>query len=260
MFQETVDKLGIYCLRKDWEKISEIVKLCPSVVWDGRFSIYHMNNFSLPTVAAGLGNLEQLKLYNRTIRDNSSPALLTDRLLLAFESKSGKPNKDPNVDVDREFTAASEAASNNFVEGLLYLVEECCPSGALVLQERNYKGATPLTYALMSGALEAVDYILHTAPRGLAMMDDISYGDLTNWHFGMSEDYNFNPTLREYLENVKEIFLLEEAERLETAANYLEDDDGYSLPSTMLNVARDQSRVLEFRGRRARNRNPRIQN
>jgi len=244
------------------EEISEIIEAVPSLIWTYRFKRYaHYHDgteMSIATYAAENGQLDLLKQMNRLIRDNSSPRLLTGRLMKTFEDKSGKPNKDPVRDEgEREDTPVSRAAESlaeSSVECLRYLVEECCPSGVLTLQEKDYSGITCLFSALTSGNLECVDYILTHAPRGLAMMDDVSDDGDSGWSIGLSEDFEYNPMLKEYVINAREIFLGRENERVIEAMEHLREE-GFGLPSILLDVISQQNNVLQYRERTMRSTN-----
>ena len=133
---------------------------------------------------------------------------------------------------------------------LPYLIEKCCPSGVELLNNLGGERYPLIWFAINGGNVDALDYILTHAPRGLTLLDDIFDGK-DFWTYAR-EKAEKNPNredlqeIAKYLAKVKTIFLARESDRAIQALEDLEAE-GFELPALMLGVLRDNTGALIYR-------------
>ena len=208
-----------------WNEINELIEMSPQLIWDTT-----LHDVSRPVIAAIITrNLEELKFLNATLRENSAPSVLYDRLVAAFESRT---------DIWSDDVLYNATISN--LEIFRYLVEECCPSGVNILENDI------LAHAMLLDNVEIVDYILSNAPRGLAMLDDAApYQRSTTYR---QRYINNGKKVGDYLAKIELIFLEKEGARAQQALADLEAE-GFELPALVLGVIRDNTDVIQYRQR-----------
>lgn len=156
-------RLSIAVYRGEYEKVLEIVRQSPSLIWEGNLTRvpFRGPQFLGPLVHAILqeGELGVLKELNNFVRENSTPSNLEEHLKGAFERQYNK--LDP----------LCFALTYGWLNAVRYLVEECCPSPD-ILERRNDDGITPLTCAIGGGGKEVIKYLIKRVPRGYLMFND----------------------------------------------------------------------------------------
>lgn len=229
----------------DWNGINEILLVSPQLVWNGDIRLHKDTDDTelkkLANLIAIYENLDEMKFINTLIRKNSSLELLEERLSLAFETRDSFDELPVDI-----------AASLEKLEMLKYLVEECCPSGYMILDYKNAEGETVLTHALYNNyrSADTIDYILSVAPRGLRMLNDVSYNTgLSNLQLGTGNEYRTdNNEIKEYLKNINLVFLEKEHDLIRQAREHLRGQ-GNELPDLMLGITEGNTELLHYRER-----------
>lgn len=219
----------------DWKAVNEIIAVDSRVIWEPR----PPNNFNLVNLAVIDDDLNEIKFLNNAIREGPFPSyVIKMQLKLAFEIRPS------NV-----YTPIQLAIEES-PDLLRYLVEECCPSGVKLLDTVGEVYHSPIWFAITERNVDALDYILTHAPRGLTLLDDALEGKDLWTYVQQNADENTDieelQEIANYLAKVKTIFLARESNRAIQALEDLEAE-GFELPALMLGVLRDNTGALIYR-------------